>query len=153
MPDTETTQQVTNETQPTVETPEVPAVSPEQPSPVQAEAKQEPAEQPSPKRTHNDRISELETKLARMEALFQLQGQNVVDMEVCTDLLLKGYTIDQLKQSKPYLFGQSGVQSVGVIKQPPKVVTETQTPKAAVSTGVSSESFVKTLANMLTSKF
>lgn len=107
----------------------------------------------SSRKNNSDRIAELESKIAKMEAIYQLQGQNVVDMEVCTDLLLKGYTIEQLKQSKPYLFGQSGVASQGVVRQPPKVVAETQTPKSQAPSGVSSEGFVKTLANMLISKF
>lgn len=107
----------------------------------------------TPRKNNSDRIAELESKIAKMEAIYQLQGQNVVDMEVCTDLLLKGYTIEQLKQSKPYLFGQNGVASQGVVRQPPKVVAETQTPKSQVPSGISSEGFVKTLANMLISKF
>ena len=109
------------------------------------------------RKSHTDRIAELESKIAKMEALYQLQGQNVVDMEVCTDLLLKGYTLDQLKQSKPYLFGQSQPQaqpSTGTVRQPPKVFAETQTPKSAQNMGsVSSDGFIKTLANMLVSKF
>ena len=113
------------------------------------------------RKSHTDRIAELESKIAKMEALYQLQGQNVVDMEVCTDLLLKGYTLDQLKQSKPYLFGQSQAQaqaqaqpSTGTVRQPPKVFAETQTPKSAQNLGsVSSDGFIKTLANMLVSKF
>ena len=109
------------------------------------------------RKSHTDRIAELESKIAKMEALYQLQGQNVVDMEVCTDLLLKGYTLDQLKQNKPYLFGQSQSQiqtSTGTVRQPPKVFAETQTPKSAQNMGsVSSDGFIKTLANMLVSKF
>ena len=107
------------------------------------------------RKSHTDRIAELESKIAKMEALYQLQGQNVVDMEVCTDLLLKGYTLDQLKQSKPYLFAQSQTQpSTGTVRQPPKVFAETQTPKSAQNSGsVSSDGFIKTLANMLVSKF
>ena len=113
-----------------------------------------------PKRTHNDRINELEQKLARMEALYQLSGHNVVDAEVCADLLMKGYTMEQLMKSKPYLFKQQGgqetaaapVQQLGLIRQPPKVVSETQTPKP-VQQNVSSEGFVKQLAEMLKSKF
>lgn len=152
----ETAQQVTNDLQ----TQDTQAVS--QPEIQQAavehqeqavEAKPEVKQEQTPaKKTHNDRIAELESKIAKMEALYQLQGQNVVDMEVCTDLLLKGYTLEQLKQSKPYLFGQNPVANQGIIKQPPKVVTETQTPKP-ISSSVSSEGFVKTLANMLISKF
>jgi hypothetical protein len=150
----EATQQITNETQ----TPQIqeqnPSAETEQPAPQttqQAEAKPD-VKPESSRRSHNDRIAELESKIARMEAIYQLQGQNVVDMEVCTDLLLKGYTIDQLKQSKPYLF-QNSVVSQGVIRQPPKVVSETQAPKTTASNSVSSDGFVKTLANMLMSKF
>ena len=109
------------------------------------------------RKSHTDRIAELESKIAKMEALYQLQGQNVVDMEVCTDLLLKGYTLEQLKQSKPYLFTQVQSQaqpSTGTVRQPPKVFAETQTPKSAQNLGsVSSDGFIKTLANMLVSKF
>ena len=91
-----------------------------------------------------------------MEAIYQLQGQNVVDMEVCADLLMKGYSLEQLKQSKPYLFAQAPaqaspqVQNLGVVKQPMKVIAETQSPKSGTA---SSEGFVKTLADMLISKF
>lgn len=107
-----------------------------------------------PKKTNGDRIAELETKLARFEALFSLKNENVVDMEVCTDLLMKGYTVEQLKQSKPYLFNQqtqTQPQNLGLVKQAPKVVSGTQAPK--VSTSTSSEGFVKQLASMLMSKF
>ena len=85
-----------------------------------------------------------------MEAVYQLQGKNVVDMEVCTDLIMKGYTVEQLMQSKPYLF--SNPVSQGVVKQPPKVISGTQTPKPQLPS-VSSEGFVKSLAEMLISKF
>lgn len=131
----------------------------------QEQAQEQPAQQPvvpdkkepqstPPKKTNGDRITELETKLARFEALFSLKNENVVDMEVCTDLLMKGYTIEQLKQSKPYLFNQqtqTQPQNLGLVKQAPKVVTGTQAPK--VSTSTSSEGFVKQLASMLMSKF
>ena len=132
---------------------EQPQTSQEQPQP-QTSADQEVSQK---RKSHTDRIAELESKIAKMEALYQLQGQNVVDMEVCTDLLLKGYTLDQLKQSKPYLFVQAQPQtqpSTGTVRQPPKVFAETQTPKSAQNSGsVSSDGFIKTLANMLVSKF
>lgn len=146
----ETTNTVTNETQTQT------TVSSEEATEQEASASASPevpnvVEQPKvAKRTQGDRIAELENKLARMEAIYSLNGQNVVDVEVCADLLMKGYTIDQLKQSKPYLFNQP--QSSGVVKQPPRVIAETQAPKS-VSGSVSSEGFVKQLANMLTSKF
>lgn len=124
----------------------------------QPSQQEQPAQQPSKpaKVTHSDRIAELENKIARMEAIYQLQGQNVVDMEVCADLLMKGYSLEQLKQSKPYLFAQAPaqaspqVQNLGVVKQPMKVIAETQSPKSGTA---SSEGFVKTLADMLISKF
>lgn len=157
------TQQMTNtpETSPETSTTETPQAEPSPQADASAQEvqpKAEPQQAPTPKRTQGDRIAELENKLARMEAIYQLQGQNVVDMEVCADLLLKGYTIEQLKQSKPYLFQnttQSATQAapLGLVRQPQKVVAETQTPKQPVSSSVSSESFIKTLANMLTSKF
>ena len=150
----EATQQIANETQTSQiqeQNPSAETEQPAQPASQQVEAKPD-VKPESSRRSHNDRIAELESKIARMEAIYQLQGQNVVDMEVCTDLLLKGYTIDQLKQSKPYLF-QNSVVSQGVIRQPPKVVSETQAPKATASNSVSSDGFVKTLANMLMSKF
>lgn len=130
----------------------------------QPETKVQPEVQPTSKRTHNDRIADLESKIARMEAIYQLQGQNVVDMEVCADLLLKGYTIEQLKQSKPYLFGLATTAApsapstpatspgLGVVRQPQKVVAAAQPPKSPVPS-VSSEGFVKSLADMLISKF
>ena len=150
----EATQQSTNDTQTAQTEQTAPQAAEQEQSTTQAtEPKQEVKAEPSLKRSHNDRIAELESKIARMEAIYQLQGQNVVDMEVCTDLLLKGYTIDQLKQSKPYLFNQSSVAVQGVVRQPPKVVAETQTPKAPASNTVSSDGFVKSLADMLTSKF
>lgn len=154
----EVTQQATNETQPAQEA-QPASVQPETDTVaaapvVQQEPKpQEPKPQESPRKNHNDRIAELESKIAKMEAIYQLQGQNVVDMEVCTDLLLKGYTLDQLKQSKPYLFGQTSQPNQGVVRQPPKVVAETQAPKSPIQSSVSSDGFVKTLANMLISKF
>ena len=150
----DTTQQTTNETQTSSEVQNesgqtVPqAEQPQEPKQEQKTVEQKVAEQP--RKNHSDRIAELESKIARMEAIYQLQGQNVVDLEVCTDLLMKGYTLDQLKQSKPYLFGQQN--NPGVVRQPPKVVAETQIPKSQ-NTSTSSESFVKTLANMLVSKF
>lgn len=152
----ETSQQVTNDTQSVPQetisatTQEGEQKAPEQKAPEQKVSEQKVSE--SSRKSNSDRIAELESKLAKMEAIYQLQGQNVVDMEVCTDLLMKGYTIDQLKQSKPYLFNQGSTQNSGVIRQPPKVVAETQSPKPVVPS-VSSEGFVKTLANMLISKF
>ena len=137
---------------------EQPQTSQEQPQTSQEQPQTSSDQEVSQKRkSHTDRIAELESKIAKMEALYQLQGQNVVDMEVCTDLLLKGYTLDQLKQSKPYLFAQAQPQtqpSTGTVRQPPKVFAETQTPKSAQNSGsVSSDGFIKTLANMLVSKF
>lgn len=159
----EATQQATNETSGQV-TNETSEQAQEQAQEQQVSVQQETQQQPmsaQPKRTHNDRITELESKLARMEALYQLNGLNVVDTEVCADLLMKGYTIDQLRKSKPYLFGQAqapepapvaGQTTLGVVKQPPRVVAETQSPKAT-SVGVSPDGFVKQLAEMLKSKF
>lgn len=144
----ETTNTVTNETQ----SEETPTVQETQDAQAPQEVPNVVVEQPKAvKRTQGDRIAELENKLARMEAIYSLNGQNVVDVEVCADLIMKGYTIEQLKQSKPYLFNQPQTQSSGVIKQPPRVIAETQAPKPQAS--ISSESFVKQLANMLTSKF
>lgn len=148
----ETTNTVTNETQTQAE------ASSETKAEAETETQASPSAEPTnaveqpkvQKRTQGDRIAELENKLARMEAIYSLNGQNVVDVEVCADLLMKGYTIDQLKQSKPYLFNQP--QSSGVVKQPPRVIAETQAPKS-ISGSVSSDGFVKQLANMLTSKF
>lgn len=160
----EATQQATNETSGQTVQEQAPVQAQEQQAQVQQEAQQQEVQQPTaqPKRTHNDRITELESKLARMEALYQLNGLNVVDTEVCADLLMKGYTIDQLRKSKPYLFGQAPAQAtepaaqapstLGVVKQPPRVVAETQSPKAA-SIGASPDGFVKQLAEMLKSKF
>ena len=138
---------------------EQPQTSQEQPQTSQEQPQPQASDQEvsQKRKSHTDRIAELESKIAKMEALYQLQGQNVVDMEVCTDLLLKGYTLDQLKQSKPYLFAQAQPQtqpSTGTVRQPPKVFAETQTPKSAQNSGsVSSDGFIKTLANMLVSKF
>lgn len=160
----EATRQTTNETQTTVDTQSVTETQQLQQSDSQPTENAVPETKPvevkpvevkpvePTRKSHSDRITELESKIAKMEAIYQLQGQNVVDMEVCTDLLLKGYTIEQLKQSKPYLFGQQSASAQGVIRQPPKVVSETQTPKTQIS-NVSSDGFVKTLANMLMSKF
>lgn len=154
----ETTNTVTNETQTqtSASAEETQSTAPAQETPAQTSPEvPNVVEQPKvAKRTQGDRIAELENKLARMEAIYSLNGQNVVDVEVCADLLMKGYTIDQLKQSKPYLFNQpqAQVQSAGVVKQPPRVIAETQAPKS-VSGSVSSEGFVKQLASMLTSKF
>ena len=151
-PQTSQEQPQTSKEQPQISN-EQPQTSQEQPQ-LQTSSDQEVSQK---RKSHTDRIAELESKIAKMEALYQLQGQNVVDMEVCTDLLLKGYTLDQLKQSKPYLFAQAQPQtqpSTGTVRQPPKVFAETQTPKSAQnSSSVSSDSFIKTLANMLVSKF
>ena len=156
----EATQQATNETSGQTAQEQAQEQSQEQQVSVQQETQQQPMSA-QPKRTHNDRITELESKLARMEALYQLNGLNVVDTEVCADLLMKGYTIDQLRKSKPYLFGQAQAPAqetaqspttLGVVKQPPRVVAETQSPKAT-SVGVSPDGFVKQLAEMLKSKF
>lgn len=156
----ETSQQTTNTQETSQETSpqETTQATTDEAAQSQPQQKTEPQQASTSRRTQGDRIAELENKLARMEAIYQLQGQNVVDTEVCADLLLKGYTIEQLKQSKPYLFQsntQSSTQTVplGLVRQPQKVVAETQTPKQPVSSTISSESFVKTLANMLTSKF
>lgn len=155
MPEQETqqpsTEQTQNQEQDTLQQDIPQQDAPQQEKP-QQDAPQQEKPQQSTRKTNQDRIAELESKIARMEAIYQLQGQNVVDMEVCTDLLMKGYTLEQLKQSKPYLFSNS-VNNSGVVKQPPKVVAGTQTPKSPLNVGGSSESFVKTLADMLISKF
>lgn len=164
----EATQQATNETSGQTAQEQAPAQEQQPSAQVQEQQVQQETQQQisaQPKRTHNDRITELESKLARMEALYQLNGLNVVDTEVCADLLMKGYTIDQLRKSKPYLFGQPQASAqametslgqapttLGVVKQPPRVVAETQSPKAA-SIGASPDGFVKQLAEMLKSKF
>lgn len=169
MPEQQDTQQATNTETSQQETAvpaqaETPQTEQSVQTATQPETKVQPEVQPASKRTHNDRIADLESKIARMEAIYQLQGQNVVDMEVCADLLLKGYTIEQLKQSKPYLFGSSTPSTpsipstqatspgLGVVRQPQKVVAATQPPKSPVPS-VSSEGFVKSLADMLISKF
>ena len=140
-------EQETTQTQPETQPDTQPDTQPEtQP---ETQPKSQPETQPQ-KRTYNDRIAELESKIAKMEAVYQLQGKNVVDMEVCTDLIMKGYTVEQLMQSKPYLF--SNPVNQGVVKQPPKVISGTQTPKPQLPS-VSSEGFVKSLAEMLISKF
>lgn len=106
-----------------------------------------------PKKSNGDRIAELESKIAKMEAVYQLQGQNVVDLEVCTDLLLKGYTLDQLKRSKPYLFNNNQ-QNQSSIKPQQKIVSETQMPKSQPQAqNQQSDGFIKSLASMLVSKF
>ena len=139
------------ETQPEIQPETQPETQPEaQPKPQpDSQPKPQPDSQPQ-KRNYSDRIAELESKIAKMEAVSQLQGKNVVDMEVCTDLIMKGYTVEQLMQSKPYLF--SSTSNPGVVKQPPKVISGTQTPKPQLPP-VSSEGFVKSLAEMLISKF
>ena len=150
---------MSKQTQEQSQSQEQPQTSQEQPQTSQEQSQPQASDQEvsQKRKSHTDRIAELESKIAKMEALYQLQGQNVVDMEVCTDLLLKGYTLDQLKKSKPYLFTQSQSQtqpSTGTVRQPPKVFAETQTPKSAQNSGsVSSDGFIKTLANMLVSKF
>ena len=147
MQEQETTQQQLGETQQETQQETQPETQPEaQP---ETQPKPQPETQPQ-KRNYSDRIAELESKIAKMEAVYQLQGKNVVDMEVCTDLIMKGYTVEQLMQSKPYLF--SNTPNPGVVKQPPKVISGTQTPKPQLPS-VSSEGFVKSLAEMLISKF
>ena len=144
MQEQETTQQQGG-TQPETQPEAQPEARPE----ARPQPKSQPDSQPQ-KRNYSDRIAELESKIAKMEAVYQLQGKNVVDMEVCTDLIMKGYTVEQLMQSKPYLF--SNASNPGVVKQPPKVISGTQTPKPQLPS-VSSEGFVKSLAEMLISKF
>ena len=146
MQEQETTQQqggTQPETQPETQLETQPEIQPK----TQPQPKSQPETQ---KRNYSDRIAELESKIAKMEAVYQLQGKNVIDMEVCTDLIMKGYTVEQLMQSKPYLF--SNTSNPGVVKQPPKVISGTQTPKPQLPS-VSSEGFVKSLAEMLISKF
>ena len=156
MQEQETTQQqggTQPETQPETHTETQPETQPEAQPETRPETRPQPKSQPDSqpqKRNYNDRIAELESKIAKMEAVYQLQGKNVIDMEVCTDLIMKGYTVEQLMQSKPYLF--SNTSNPGVVKQPPKVISGTQTPKPQLPS-VSSEGFVKSLAEMLISKF
>ena len=152
MQEQETTQQqggTQPETQPETQPKTQPETQLETQPEIQPQPKPQPDSQPQ-KRNYNDRIAELESKIAKMEAVYQLQGKNVVDMEVCTDLIMKGYTVEQLMQSKPYLF--SNTPNPGVVKQPPKVISGTQTPKPQLPS-VSPEGFVKSLAEMLISKF
>lgn len=108
-------------------------------------------EQDSPKpakQTRKDRIAELEDKIARIEAAQAIANLNVVDAEVVTDLLLKGYTVAQLQKSKPYLFRGSQAPA---IKQPQKIVTPAVPPKTEQKE--KSVSFVDLLANRFKSQF
>jgi len=108
-------------------------------------------EQDSPKpakQSRKDRIAELEDKIARIEAAQSIANLNVVDAEVVTDLLLKGYTVAQLQKSKPYLFRGSQAPA---IKQPQKIVTPAVPPKTEQKE--KSVSFVDLLANRFKSQF
>ena len=147
----ETQPEIQPETQPETQPKTQPETQPKTQPEIQpkTQPKTQPEIQPQ-KRNDSDRIAELESKIAKMEAVYKLQGKNVIDMEVCTDLIMKGYTVEQLMQSKPYLF--SNTSNPGVVKQPPKVISGTQTPKPQPPS-VSSEGFVKSLAEMLISKF
>jgi hypothetical protein len=100
------------------------------------------------KQSRKDRIAELEDKIARIEAAQSIANLNVVDAEVVTDLLLKGYTVAQLQKSKPYLFRGSQAPA---IKQPQKIVTPAVPPKTEQKE--KSVSFVDLLANRFKSQF
>lgn len=118
----------------------------EQESPENQEVQQD---SPKPtKQSRKDRIAELEDKIARIEAAQSIANLNVVDAEVVTDLLLKGYTVSQLQKSKPYLFRGSQAPA---IKQPQKIVTPAVPPKTEQKE--KSVSFVDLLANRFKSQF
>ena len=97
--------------------------------------------------TPEARVKALEARIERMEAASKLDGIDVVDLEVCTDLLIKGYTVEELKSSKPYLFKQP---KSDVVRQPKRLITDAKPPSAQVS---DSGAFVEKLSAMLTSKF
>lgn len=101
---------------------------------------------------NSDRIAELENKIAKIEAAQSLVGLDVVDSEVVTDLLLKGYSIQQLQKSKPYLFKSKPQEAVKEVKQPQKIVSTTVPPKPAESK-TDKSSFVEALVKRFTNPF
>ena len=146
------------------------SINSEQPSNdiMESAVEQDLPEPKSPKKQQSraDRLAELESKIERLEAASKLNRDEVVDFEVAVDLLVKGYSVEELRKSKPYLFKRSGdsqhegqgelpsgiITQSGTVKQPQRVISPVQPPAQKVKQD-SGEGFVNTLAKMLASKF
>lgn len=116
-------------------------------------AKPKDAEDVKPAQSTDEQLKEFESKLLRLEKLMSIGDQSdILDVEIVTDLLVKGWTIQDLRVKKPYLFkavdkdGGKSEQSEGgqKVKQ---IIAPMQKPK--VDDVVDQDQFVKDLVESL----
>lgn len=101
----------------------------------------------------DEQMKAFESKLLRLEKLMSISGQSdILDVDIVTDLLVKGWSIQDLRTKKPYLFkaadksdGQQGQSEGGQkVKQ---IIAPMQKPK--VEDVVNQDQFVKDLVESL----
>lgn len=101
----------------------------------------------------DEQMKAFESKLLRLEKLMSVSGQSdILDVDIVTDLLVKGWSIQDLRTKKPYLFKsvdksdeQPGQPEGGQkVKQ---IIAPMQKPK--VDDVVDQDQFVKDLVESL----
>lgn len=106
-----------------------------------------------PAQSADEQLKAFESKLLRLEKLMSIGDQSdILDVEIVTDLLVKGWTVQDLRAQKPYLFkvadksdGQSDQSEGGQkVKQ---IIAPMQKPK--VDDVVDQDQFVKDLVESL----
>lgn len=104
----------------------------------------------------NDRagnIEDLQSKFERLEMMMKLSKHNdIVDIDIVSDLIQKGWDLNKLRESKPYLFTQIKTQVVddqskgNTVK---RIIAETKSPKSVGDIDVYNDKFVNALINEL----
>lgn len=106
-----------------------------------------------PAQSADEQLKAFESKLLRLEKLMSIGDQSdILDVEIVTDLLVKGWTVQDLRAQKPYLFkaadkadGQPEPSEGGQkVKQ---IIAPMQKPKA--DDVVDQDQFVKDLVESL----
>lgn len=108
-------------------------------------------------------IQELKSQIEELRATVEVsRHSDIVDSEVVTMLVKQGYSVDSLRQSKPYLFKSQGqaIQSPqspqspqfqAPLEQPKRIIAPTKSPTSSdKSDSTRMTNFVNTLASMIT---
>ena len=104
-----------------------------------------------PDKTYN--IDELQSKFERLEMMMKLsKHDDIVDVDIVSDLIQKGWDLNKLRESKPYLFTQTKAQSSdeqikgNTVK---RIIAEAKPPKSVGDIDVYNDKFVNALINEL----
>lgn len=110
-------------------------------------------------------IQELKSQIEELRATVEVsRHSDIVDSEVVTMLVKQGYSVDSLRQSKPYLFKSQGqaIQGQAIqspqspqyqapLEQPKRIIAPTKSPTSSdKSDSTRMTNFVNTLASMIT---